>query len=123
MKYEKFEDIPVWIQTRSFLKLIYSLCNKASFQNDYSLMDQIRRASVSILLNLSEGFERKTNKDFARFINQSKASAGEVRCALYIAFDLGYISKEQFGMLITEIISIGNQLYKFEKYLLNTHIK
>lgn len=123
MKYEKFEDIPVWIQARLFIELIYSICNKNNFRNDYSLMDQVRRASVSILLNISEGFEKRSNKDFARFINHSKASAGEVRCALYIALDLNYISEEQFNMLATEVVSIGNQLYKFEKYLLNTHIK
>ena len=62
-------------------------------------MDQIRRASLSVILNISEGFERKTNKDFAKFINQAKASAGEIRCALYIALDLEYILKEQFDKM------------------------
>ena len=123
MKYNSFEEIPVWQQVRAFIKLIYTVCNKDNFKNDFSLMDQIRRASVSILLNISEGFEKKSNKDFARFINQSKASAGEVRCALYITLDLDYISDEQFNTLFKEVKSISNQLFKFEKYLLDTHKK
>jgi four helix bundle protein len=71
------------------------------------------------LLNIAEGFERRSNKDFARFINTSKASAAEVRCGLYIALDLGYINQEEFKYLFIEITSISRQLSKFEEYLLH----
>jgi len=123
MKYKRFEDIPAWKQARQFVKEVYKICNPESFKNDFDLMRQIRRASVSIMLNIAEGFERKTNKDFARFINNSKASAGEVRCAFYIALDAGFLTETQFDFLYMEVISISKQLSKFEKYLLETDFK
>ena len=122
MIYAQFEDIPVWQQAREFVVKIY-LITKKDFNNDFELMNQIRRAALSILLNIAEGFERKSNKDFARFINQAKASAGECRAALYIAFDLGYIVKNKFEELITNVISISKQLSKFENYLVNSSYK
>jgi four helix bundle protein len=120
MKYCIFEDMPVWISIRKFIKKIYTASGQTEFRRDFALRDQIRRASISILLNLAEGFERKTNRDFAKFVNQSKASAGEVRCALYIAQDLSYLSESEFDILFQEIKSIGNQLSKFERYLLSS---
>jgi four helix bundle protein len=123
MKYEYFEDIPLWQQARQFVKKIYTICNHVTFKKDYDLISQIRRAGVSIMLNIAEGFERKTNKDFARFINNSKASSGEVRCALYIGLDVGYLTEDQFNLLLKEITSISKQLSKFEKYLLESDHK
>ncbi len=123
MKYERFENIPVWKQARKFVKEVYLACNSKTFHNDFDLLSQIRRASTSIILNIAEGFERKTNKDFARFINQSKASAGEVRCALYIGYDVGFISKEMFTSFFSEIVSISKQLAKYELYLRRTDHK
>jgi len=123
MKYKRFEEIPVWRQARKFTKTIYKTCSKTAFKNDFSLMDQIRRASVSIMLNIAEGFERRSNKEFARFVNIAKASAAEVRCVFYVALDEEYISQAKFDNLFEEITSISNQLAKFEKYLLETHKK
>ena len=121
MKYKQFEELPLWIQSRKLVRLIYAHCNRAAFKNDYGLIDQMRRAAVSVMLNISEGFGRRSNKEFARFINQAKASANEVRCGLYIAIDLNYLTQNEFDILFREVTSIANQLFKFEKYLLNTH--
>jgi len=123
MKYECFEEMPVWQQARQFVKKVYKICNIQDFKNDYDLMNQIRRASVSIMLNIAEGFERKTNKDFARFINNSKASAGETRCGFYISFDAGYLTEELFDSSLKDIISISKQLSKFGQYLLESDHK
>jgi len=123
MKYECFEEMPVWQQARQFVKKVYKICNIKTFKNDYDLMNQIRRASVSIMLNIAEGFERKSNKDFARFINNAKASAGEVRCGFYISLDAEYLTKELFDSLLTDVTSISKQLSKFEQYLLESDHK
>lgn len=121
MKYKQFEDMPIWKEARRFVYEIYQICNPVSFKNDFDLMRQIRRASASVLLNIAEGFERKSNKDFARFINNAKASAGEARCGLYIALDAGYISEKLFNDFLDKTISISNQLSKFGKYLIDSN--
>jgi len=120
MKYSTFEDIPVWADARGFVGLVYKI-SRDNFRNDFELSNQFRSAALSIVLNISEGFERKSNKDFARFINTSKASAGECRAILYIAQDLGYLSLSEFNSLKEAVLDISRQLSKFESYLLDTH--
>ena len=83
MKYNKFEDIPVWQEARRFVSEVYDVTNKY-FQKDFDLIRQLRRAALSIVLNIAEGFERKSNKDFARFINNAKGSAGECRAVFHV---------------------------------------
>ncbi|PIZ72560.1 four helix bundle protein [Candidatus Peregrinibacteria bacterium CG_4_10_14_0_2_um_filter_43_11] len=122
MQYKTFEEIPVWQSTRDFVAKIYRITEN-QFKKDFGLMDQLRRASVSILLNISEGFERKTNIDFARFINQAKGSSGECRAVFYIALDNGYITQIQFDELVEKAISISRQLSKFGSYLTASHAK
>jgi four helix bundle protein len=80
----------------------------------------LRRASLSIVLNLAEGFERKTNKDFARFVSNAKGSAGECRSIFYIALDLGYLSESEFMEFKNKIINISRQLSKFADYLVKS---
>jgi len=85
MKYEQFEDLPVWQSSRQFVNEIYKLIETHSkLAKDFSLTDQLKRCSYSIMLNIAEGFERGSNKEFANFINITKGSAGEVRSILYI---------------------------------------
>ncbi|RKY95053.1 MAG: four helix bundle protein, partial [Ignavibacteriae bacterium] len=96
MKAKSFEDLQVWQDTRKFVKSIYELTSLDNFKKDYGLKDQIQRAAVSIMNNISEGFERDNNKEFMRFLSYSKGSAGEVRSMLYVAMDLEYISKNDF---------------------------
>jgi len=96
------------------------LSTPIKFKKDYPLVSQIRRASLSISLNIAEGFERKSNKDFSRFINTSKSSAGECRAALYIAFDLGYITSTEHIKYSKFARSLSYQLSRFEKYLLSS---
>jgi four helix bundle protein len=117
MTYKQFEDIPVWQNTRRFINKIYQVTLK-SFRNDFVLTDQLKKATYSILLNISEGFERRSNKEFANFINIAKGSAGEARAILYIAKDRDYLSEKEFSELFKDIQEISKQLSKFREYLI-----
>lgn len=123
MQYRKFEDIPVWIESKDFVNSVYSLIYKnQKLQKDYSLTDQLKRASYSIMLNIAEGFERGSNKEFANFLNIAKGSAGEVRSILYILKENGYIRESDFADLYTKIEHVSSQLSNFRKFLIS-HIE
>ena len=112
MKFDQFEDIIAWQKAKELTLNTYSLF---SCCKDYGFKDQIQRASVSVMNNIAEGFERKTNNDFKHFLFISKGSCGEVRSMLYIAQSMNYISKEQFDkhyLLSLEISKILSGLIK-----------
>ena len=92
----RFEDLKAWQYGRDLTNAVYSLTQKQQFKSDYGLVDQIRRASVSVMNNTAEGFERGSNKDFVKFLFIARGSAGEVRSLLYVAMDQKYINKEEF---------------------------
>ena len=117
MKVKSFEDMKVWQDARVFVKLIYELTASDVFKKDYGLKDQIQRAAVSIMNNISEGFERDNNKEFMNFLGYAKGSAGEVRSMLYVALDLKYISKDNFDINYNKAIKIITQISNFKKYL------
>ena len=93
----RFEEIEAWKTARQLTTLIYKLSEQGVFVKDFGLKDQIRRASVSIMSNIAEGFESRTDTQFINFLGHAKGSAGEVRSQLYVALDLKYISQEQFA--------------------------
>jgi four helix bundle protein len=117
MKVKSFEDMQVWQDARVFVKSIYELTASDVFKKDYGLKDQIQRAAVSIMNNISEGFERDNNKEFMNFLGYAKGSAGEVRSMLYVALDLKYISKDNFDINYNKAIKIITQISNFKKYL------
>ena len=117
MKVKSFEDLQVWNDARAFVKSIYELTSLDNFKKDYGLKDQIQRAAVSIMNNISEGYERDNNKEFRNFLGYAKGSAGEVRSMLYIALDLNYISKDDFDKEFNNSINIITQISNFKKYL------
>lgn len=96
MVIQRFEDIISWQKGKELAVLIYKLFSKSS---DYGFKDQILRASVSIMNNIAEGFERKSNKEFKHFLFIAKGSCGEVRSMLYLAKELNKISDENFKKL------------------------
>jgi four helix bundle protein len=119
MQYNQFEDIPVWQETRLFVNTVYRLAeNSVKLKRDFSLLDQLKRATYSILLNIAEGFERSSNKDFANFLNIAKGSAGEVRAILYILLDNNYINQQEFDNYKKMIVEISIHLANFRKFLL-----
>lgn len=116
-KFERFEDIPIWRDSRSLVKEIYSITRIGDFKKDTGLRDQIQRASVSIMTNVAEGFERRSTKEFIQFLNYSKASAGEVRSLLYVSFDIGYIDEPKFDQLGDQATELSKAIAGFVKYL------
>lgn len=99
MRIEKFEEIESWKLARELTKEIYRVTKLKYFSKDFGLKDQIQRASVSIMANVSEGFDSCTDKSFVNFLNYSCRSASEVQSLLYIALDQEYISKYEFELL------------------------
>ncbi|MEP6896193.1 MAG: four helix bundle protein [Chloroflexota bacterium] len=129
----RFEEIEAWQTARELTKLIYVFSEEGKFSRDFGLKDQIRPASISIMSNISEGFESQTQAQFIRYLGIAKASAGEVRSQLYVSHDLEYISQEQFIKAFTLaekasrqiarlslILKLIHSLKKFVKTLLNT---
>ena len=111
-KFEKFEDIIAWQKSKILIFDIYSVFKD---NKDFSFRDQIQRAAVSIMNNIAEGYERKSNKEFIHFLYIAKGSCGEVRSMLYLAADLKYINKEEFDRFYnnsTEISRILSGLIK-----------
>ncbi len=96
MKIKRFEDIESWIEARELTKVIYATTNKEKFRRDFGLKDQIQRASVSIMANIAEGFDSRSDKAFLNFLNYAYRSTSEVQSLLYAALDQKYISKEEF---------------------------
>ena len=101
MKVEQFEDLIAWQKARELAKQIYAATRKQPFCSDFGLSGQIQRASVSIMSNLAEGFERGSRTEFHHYIVIAKASCAEVRSQLYVAFDAGYITSKEFDVLGT----------------------
>lgn len=120
---KSFEELPVWQKARELVKAVYGLTRKAEFSRDFSLVDQIRRASASIMSNIAEGFERGSNTEFIQYLYIAKGSAGETRTQLYIAMDQGYISKEEFRSASTLSREVSGQISGFIDYLKGSRLK
>ena len=117
VRIERFEDIEAWRDARHLVKQIYEITNDGPFARDFGLRDQIRRAAVSTMSNIAEGFERGSNKDFIRFLYMGKASVGEVRSQLYTGVDLGYLEQECADEIMGAAQSVSRQIAGFIKYL------
>jgi four helix bundle protein len=96
MKIAQFEDILAWQKAKAMTLKLYSLFRD---NKDYAFRDQICRASVSVMNNIAEGFERKSDSEFKHFLFIAKGSCGEVRSMLYLALELNYINKEDYSYL------------------------
>ena len=119
---EHFEDLEVWKLARKLTGKIYTLSRAGAFAKDFGFRDQICRAVISIVSNVAEGFERRSNSQFTQFLHIANGSAGEVRAQLYIARDLGYISQKQFQDAYEDIVRIGKMLTSLTRHLC-THPK
>lgn len=113
----RFEDIEAWKTARLLTNQVYDLTDQGKFARDYALKDQIRRAAVSVMSNIAEGFESRTQALFIDFLGRAKGSAGEVRCQLYIALDRNYISQRQFDAAYELCDKASRQLSRFMGYL------
>ena len=95
----RFEDLDAWKVARELVGDVYRVTSNERFARDFGLKDQIRRASVSIMSNIAEGFERGSSAEFHHFLTIAKASCAEVRSQLYLALDIGHIDQNVFAML------------------------
>jgi len=122
-KIEKFEDIEAWKAAREITNLIYQVSSNGNFGKDFALVNQIRRASISIISNIAEGFERNGDREFIQFLTIAKGSCGEVRAQLYIALDQNYIDEKQFIFITGKLIEISRMLSGLMKYLQQSEFK
>lgn len=98
-KITRFEDLIAWQKARHLAKEIYLVTSKDAFSRDFGLKDQIRRAAVSVMSNMAEGFERGGRSEFHQFLVVAKSSCAEVKSQLYVAADVGYLSETEFSRL------------------------
>lgn len=98
-KVERFEDLIAWQKARQLTSEIYRITTQGEFAKDFGLRDQIRRAAVSVMSNIAEGFDRGSRGEFHQFLVVAKASCAEVRSQLYVAQDVGYINQETFDIV------------------------
>ena len=115
--FRKFEDILAWQKARQSTRLIYQETIKGEFSKDFDLRGQIRRASISIMANIAEGFGRKSDKEFANFLNIAHGSAYEAQSHLYLAFDLDYISQETFNDIYSALEEVCRMLFALRQRL------
>lgn len=112
-----FEETIAWQKARTFNKRVYEITSNELFKKDFDLARQLRRASVSISSNISEGFERNTDKEFIHFLYIAKGSSAEIRSQLYLALDLNYVTQKEFESLFFEITTISKLISGLIKYL------
>ena len=111
---ERFEELEIWKESRRLTRVVYLSLESC---RDFSFRDQMRRASLSVVNNISEGFERRTSKDFAHFLDLAKGSAGEVRSMTYASEVLGILSKEVAASLRGDYETISRRIATFQKHL------
>ena len=121
--FKKFEEIEAWQKARELTKRIYKISRATSFARDFGLKDQIRRASVSIMSNIAEGYDRSGTGEFIQFLATAKGSAAEVKCQLYVALDQSYIDQRTFVELTSLAAETGNMIGGLINYLRRSGLK
>ncbi len=116
---ERFEDIQAWQKARDLTRLIYHLTRCDPLCKDWDLQRQLRRASVSIMANIAEGYGRKSHKEFANYLNMAHASAAEVQSHIYVAWDQNYLSRSDFEECYTMCEECSRMTQSFQNYLSN----
>ena len=99
---DKFEDLIAWQKARELTRAIYQVTTSGPFAKDFGLRDQIRRAAVSVMSNIAEGFERSGRSEFHQFLSIAKSSCAELRSQLYVSLDARYLSPSTFRQLILQ---------------------
>ena len=119
---KRFEDIEAWQIARKLTREVYALSGTGRFAKDFGLRDQIRRAAVSVMSNIAEGFERGGSNEFNQFLSIAKGSAGEIEAQMYVALDQNYITKEQFDLIMSLAGSAKKLIAGFMNYLKRSKI-
>jgi four helix bundle protein len=114
---ERFEELDVWQRARELTKSVYDLSDLGAFARDFGLRDQMRRAAVSIMSNIAEGFESRTQALFIEFLGRARGSAGELRAQLYVALDCDYLTQDQFVDASRQAETCSKQIARLIQYL------
>ena len=117
---KRFEDIQAWQKARELVGEVYKACAKGPLQRDFGLKDQLCRAAVSAMSNIAEGFARKTDRDFAHFLDVAKGSAVETQSLLYAALDIGHITADEIRRLHGLAEETASLIGGFTAYLRKT---
>ena len=120
MKITRFEEIEGWQLARELSKQIYCLTREEQFSRDFGLIDQIRRASGSVMHNIAEGFDAGSNPEFTRFLRYAQRSCTEVMSELYVALDQGYVSQSEFDSAYQLATQAHAKIGGFISYLVRT---
>jgi four helix bundle protein len=108
MAFQSFEDLEVW---QRGCRLAVDIFKTYAACRNFTMQDQVQRASLSIPCNIAEGYERNSNKEFIRFLNIAKGSGGELRTQLYISRKLDFLKKGDFDRLVKESKEISAMLH------------
>jgi four helix bundle protein len=119
----KFEEIEAWQKARELAKAIYAVTKDGAFARDFGLRDQIRRAAVSIMSNIAEGFGRGGNKELTQFLSIAKGSVAEVQSQLFVAQDVGYLNPTQFKALYEKAETTARLIGGLIRYLRKNNFK
>ncbi|HET7625194.1 MAG TPA: four helix bundle protein [Verrucomicrobiae bacterium] len=122
-KVTRFEDLMSWQKARELNRLIYDCSRNGAFAKDFALREQIRRASISVMSNIAEGFERGGDKEFMQFLSNAKGSCGEVRAQLYAALDQHYLDDFEFQKLHGISIEVSRLISGFMTYLRGSDLR
>lgn len=123
MTAKQFEELEIWQLARTLTSRIYNLTATGRFAKDRGLCNQIQRASVSVMSNIAEGYERGGNREFNQFLAIAKGSCGEVRCQLYVALDQGYIDNRNAEPLIDQHKKLSIMIYKLMEHMKSSRFK
>ena len=113
----RFEDLDAWKIARELTRDVYRITQADEFSRDFGLKNQIRKASVSVMSNIAEGFERDGNREFCNFLSIGKGSAGEVRSQLYVALDQDYTTRSEFDHIYLKAQESGRVIAGLSNYL------
>lgn len=120
---QRFEDLEAWKIAREITKEVYRMYKNDLFKYDFGLCNQICRASVSIMSNIAEGFERDGDKEFINFLSIAKGSVGEVRSQIYVALDQNYISENEFKFIHEKLVENSRIISGLINYLKHSDLK
>jgi four helix bundle protein len=114
---KKFEQIQAWQKARELTRKVYGLTSQGLMQRDVGLRNQLRRACVSVMANIAEGFGRYSDREFASFLSIARGSVSEAQSHVYVAKDLCYLSQEHFDELYTGLDEVGRMTFALERHL------
>ena len=118
----RFEDIHAWQAARDLCKMVYGLTRENKFSKDFGLVDQARRAAVSVMANIAEGFDCRSNSEFIQFLYYALRSASELQSHFYVAVDQSYLTQSGFTSIYDQTGKTKSMIFRFIEYL-RTHDK